>query len=726
MSPETSRSRVRMRSWLRCGGSSIVLAWITACATTPSTPPASHRDVSSDSRSSIPAPVDEAQSLASAFLSNPEYENLALSPDGKRIAAVSSHGAVDQIVVFDLDGSAGDLALPREVLRERRGERGDRASRAIVELGWAGEDNLVFAIETALRSREDGIPRTKGRSENVMSAYGQRGVGLRARKTRLYSTTLAGRSRYLGKRWQDGPTSQFQHEVIDWLPNDPDHVLLSYEGKAVRVNVKNGGRFTLVTAKSQGSTWAADHAGRIRAGISSRGWDRHIAFHARRSERDPWLTLADYDAYLEPGIWFAGFSPDPSRLYVYSDLETDLTALFEYDLATRTVGRRIAEAETKEGEVGLLIQSEQDDRLLAISSCQDRCDRIDIDPTFAETFAPVDAAFPDRSVGLVDWSQSDERFVLSVSSDVSPPEIWHFDAGSGGLEKVFSAYPGLAGRELSPMKSVRYRTRDGVEIEGFLTRPLNREGPGPLIVIPHDGPEEREYWGFDPVVQYFVARGFSVFQPNYRGSTGYGRKFAARGHGEWSGAIVRDVVDGARSLVASGFADPARIGIYGRGFGGYLALQALVEDPELFAAGASFGAVTDLPLMLADDGRFLGREAVDELFVLPASGAKGGLEAASPVHNAGRMRAPVLIGHGAENPRFHVKHANAMIGALRDAGRVVVPLLYPAATGKFLDDRDRIDFHTRLGDFFEQHLMAARGEARLERDSDEQAFRRIR
>ena len=130
--------------------------------------------------------------------------------------------------------------------------------------------------------------------------------------------------------------------------------------------------------------------------------------------------------------------------------------------------------------------------------------------------------------------------------------------------------------------------------------------------------------------------------------------------------------------------------------------------------------------MLSDDGRFLGREVVDELLVLPASGDKRVLEAASPANGAGRMRAPVLIGQGAENPRFHVKHANAMIDAPRDADRVVASLLYPAATDKFLDDRDRIDFHTRLGDFFEQHLTAARGEARPESDSDEQALRRIR
>ena len=292
------------------------------------------------------------------------------------------------------------------------------------------------------------------------------------------------------------------------------------------------------------------------------------------------------------------------------------------------------------------------------------------------------------------------------------------DLESGQVTKLFDAHPGFSGRELAPMETVRFKSRDGLVVEGYLTRAVGLEGAGPIIVMPHDGPEERDIWGFDPIVQYFAARGFGVFQPNYRGSKGYGRLFEQSGHGEWGEAVLFDVIDGARALVKAGIADPKRLGIFGRGFGGYLALQALVVEPELFAAGASFGAVTDLARMLADDRRFIGQSAIDELIVIPRPGGEAALPDFSPANRVSRIRVPVLIGHGSENPRFPEKHADVMVAALRRAGKPVESLRYEGDTQVFLDDRHRIDFYLRLGDFFERAL-SKRETADLEAASSE-------
>lgn len=712
-----SRASARLRC---CLGLSIVLAWTAGCAGPSGRPPAGDGAESSSTspvRESAPA---EGEALAAAFLSNPEYELLSLSPDGTRVAAVSSHGSVDRIVVFEL-GRGG--AEPVEVLRERRSERGLGASRAIVMLGWASNEHLVYAIETALRDPEDGIDRGNAREVTSM-ARRMRGIGSRARKTRLYSTDLDGRSRYLGKRWQDGPASQFQHEVIDLLPDDPDHILLNFEGMAVRVNVRNGGRYTLEKDDSLGASWSSDHASTIRAGVSSRGWERDFALHARRSDRDAWETLSQYDPYAEAGFWFAGFSQEPSKLYVYSDLETDRTALHEYDLDRRALGPRIAADATRGSDVVALIQSAHDDSLLAIEHCDAVCRWTYLDPLFEQKWAKVEATFPERGVRVLDRSRSETRWLVEVSSDHTAPVVAWTDLETGEVETLFVSRPGVAGRELSPMRILESSAGDHLPIVGYLTRPPGAEGPGPLVVMPHGGPADRDDWGFDPLVQYLVARGFSVFQPNYRGSTGFGREFEMSGHGEWGGAILGDVLAATRMLVENGVADPARIGIYGHGFGGYLALQALVEAPDLFAAGASFGAVTNLPLMLADNRRFLGQEAIDEKLVLPASGDESGLAASSPVNGAARIRTPVLIGHGSENPRFHEKHADAMIAALRKAGRPVESLRYVGDTGVFLDDRHRIDFYSRLGDFLVRHLLDE-DVANLEDPSDSNVPRRL-
>lgn len=675
-------------------GVAVVAAMLGACAGQPPEPRA---------EAGPSAPTAQIDPAAARFLANRRLDDLALSPDGTQLAAIESRGAEDRIVVVEL---ADPALAPRPLVRERRAERDLAASRSIRTLAWVGDSFLVYAIESALRSEEDGFARPRGRTQRPM--FQQRpGVGTRARKTRLYATDLEGRSRYLARRWPDADVSQFQHQIIGSLPDDPIHVLLNYQGRAIRVDVRNGGRLTIEpAARAEVASWAADHAGAIRAGQSGRGWDRHHRFFARRSPSDPWITVSDYDPYTEPGMWFAGFGPDPSRIYVFSDQASDRTTLHEYDLATRRPGPPITADAPKESDVTGVLLAQADDRLLALVACSDRCGLSFLDPALGRSWDRLAADFPDRNISILSRSHDDAHWIVEISSDVAAPEIHRFEPATGAHTKLFDAWPELAGHALAPMQTVRYRTRDGVEIEAYWTRPIGVEGPGPVIVMPHDGPDDRDDWGFDPIVQYLAARGFSVLQPNYRGSSGYGRAFWLRGHGEWGGAVVDDVIDGAAALVASGVADPDRIGLFGRGFGGYLALQALVEAPASFAAGASFGAITDLEILMSDDERFVGRAAVDEKVVRSAADEHGDrLATDSPAQRAGEIRAPILLAHGAQDPSHHEKHADAMASALERAGKPFESIRYPGATQGFLDDRDRIAFYSRLGDFFERHLI---------------------
>ncbi|MBY0399093.1 prolyl oligopeptidase family serine peptidase, partial [Myxococcota bacterium] len=177
-------------------------------------------------------------------------------------------------------------------------------------------------------------------------------------------------------------------------------------------------------------------------------------------------------------------------------------------------------------------------------------------------------------------------------------------------------------------------------------------------------------------------------------------------------AVLDDVIDSVRALVKSGIADPGRVGIYGSGFGGYLALEALVKEPELFAAGASFGAVTGLRGQRRYDRRFSGRAAINEKVLLPRPGASGREKAASPVQGVARIRAPILIAHGSQNPDYHEMQASSMESARSRADKDFESIRYEGATQEFLDDRDRIEFHRRLVAFFGRHLTGRPAGAR--------------
>ena len=225
----------------------------------------------------------------------------------------------------------------------------------------------------------------------------------------------------------------------------------------------------------------------------------------------------------------------------------------------------------------------------------------------------------------------------------------------------------------------------------------------PTIVYPHGGPTARDVWGYDPTVQFLASRGFAVFQLNFRGSAGYGTRHERLGYREWGLAMQDDVTDGVRWLIDQGIGDPERIGIYGGSYGGYTALMALAKTPGLFRAGASLAGVTDLPMLLEDFQWYRSEE-----FNRPTLGSAWDdgkkLDETSPLHNAERIRAPVLIAHGSEDPIVHMRHATMMASTLEKAGKEVELYIYEGDVHGFIYAKSRIDFYTRLATFFEKHL----------------------
>jgi dipeptidyl aminopeptidase/acylaminoacyl peptidase len=254
------------------------------------------------------------------------------------------------------------------------------------------------------------------------------------------------------------------------------------------------------------------------------------------------------------------------------------------------------------------------------------------------------------------------------------------------------------------MQPVAFQARDGLEIPGYLTRPTGAApAPLPTILYLHGGPSTRDVWGWDPTVQFLASRGFAVFQPNFRGSTGYGRRHAELGHEQWGLAMQDDIEDAAHWLIARGITDPRRIGIYGADYGGYAALMALVKTPELFAAGASLAGVTDLIAMLNDEA-WCRSGPRSEQTVGSWWSDRTRLRETSPAQRADRILAPVLIAHGTADDAVHVRHAERMAEALEAGGGQVETLLYPGEVQGFVDEGKRIDFYERLAEFFARHL----------------------
>ena len=611
-----------------------------------------------------------------AFFRNPSLAHPALSPDGERLAGV---------ITVD-----GQQVLVQKRLRERKFRflrNVGRSAVAVRVLGWSGRERLVAGFEEASARRFDRSP--------MGGMLEVRWLERRSRQREDVS-------------WVHPLRPGFPEPVLHWLPDDPERILMAWweEGRGTSVElvtVRSGTRTTRAPASPWIHTYYPDRDGAVRVARGTgpdRGDDRLFGRLEASGDFEP---LPDPGLVSGDALEFVGYGDDPSRIYVRAYRGGEHLALFVYDLARGELGERVYTH--PQGDVRGVIQDPADGRLLGVEVEGERTERVFFDESAARRQASIDAAFPDSATEVFARDREGRRALLRVSSATRPPEVYLYEIEEREAIFLFSSLPELDPEQLSPMRAVRYPARDGYPVPAYLTLPPGGASQGlPAIVIPHDGPSARDRWGWDALVQFLASRGFAVLQPNYRGSTGLGLSHERAGEGEWGGVMQRDVIDGARWLVEQGIADPARLGLYGSGYGGYSALLCAVQEPALFRAVASYGALTDLVALRDHPEHFRTLERnLPEFGDLPRH--TRALARISPAHRAGELRAAVLVAHGQEDPRVHPSQAQRLIEALEAAGAVHESRLYRDEAGHFSDEDRRIDFHQRLVRFFEAQLV---------------------
>jgi dipeptidyl aminopeptidase/acylaminoacyl peptidase len=453
--------------------------------------------------------------------------------------------------------------------------------------------------------------------------------------------------------------------------------------------------------------WHADHLGQVRAASGATLHGTRMFTLVRTQASGSFDELIRFDPFEQPGFIFAAFGEKPESIYVRTLGAVERSALHAYDLTTRTLGPVIFEH--PEVDVGPVWTSERDGRLIAVGYTTDRSRWHYFDPVMQRDQIEIDRALPHTQNQIVEMDQAERIALVSSSSDVAAPRYSIYDRERDELHPLPELYPDLRPEQMSPMQPIEFAARDGLVIHGYLTRPRDAAaGPLPMILLPHGGPTVRDVWGWDPEVQFLASRGFAVLQVNYRGSSGYGSRHMSLGYKQWGLAMQDDLTDAVKWAIAEGIADPARVGIYGGSYGGYAALMGLAKTPELFRAGASFAGVSDLITLLDDFELYAFSD-----FNTPTKGDdwkdREQLAATSPARLADRIRAPVLIAQGTQDPIVHEKQAHEMIDALEAAGGDVEYHIYQDEVHGFLDERNAIDFYTKLAAFFERHLL---GEAR--------------
>ncbi|HSK39099.1 MAG TPA: prolyl oligopeptidase family serine peptidase, partial [Arenibaculum sp.] len=281
-------------------------------------------------------------------------------------------------------------------------------------------------------------------------------------------------------------------------------------------------------------------------------------------------------------------------------------------------------------------------------------------------------AFPGKNVRLKSWNQAFDRFLVQTDGAGDSGTWWLVDIRTGQANDIGRTYPRVRSADVGPVQVVKYKASDGLDIEGVLTLPAGKEAKNlPLVVMPHDGPAERDYPEFDWQAQAFASRGYAVFQPNFRGSEGYGAEFREAGDRQWGKAMQTDISDGVAELARRGIVDARRACIIGQAYGGYAALAGVTIQQGLYRCAVAVAPMSDLPKMRNWLGYKVGRVSAGLRSFRAEVGTEEELAAVSPARLAARADAPVLLIHGKDDTEVPPEQSRAMERALRTAGKPV-------------------------------------------------------
>jgi dipeptidyl aminopeptidase/acylaminoacyl peptidase len=406
------------------------------------------------------------------------------------------------------------------------------------------------------------------------------------------------------------------------------------------------------------------------------------------------------------------FHRDAQRVYIQTNKGgLDLTTLALLDPATGKL-ETVESDPLQRVDLGSAWFSEATDELVGTLYSDDRERRYFKDQTFEADYQWLEKKFAGREISAVSSTLDDRQWLISAHGDMEPGETYLFNRDSRTLAFQYKVREKLPRESLAPMQAVRYKSSDGLEIPGYLTLPKGLPAKGdakalPALIVPHGGPWVRDEWGYNALAQFFANRGYAVLMPNFRGSTGYGKKFLNAGNGEWGTKMQDDLTWGVKYLVAEGIADPKRIGILGGSYGGYATLAGVAFTPDLYRAAVDIVGPSNLLTLLAAIPPYweAGRKIMYARMADPDTPAgKKWMEERSPLLSAAKIKTPLMVVQGANDPRVNRREAEQIVIALRDRGFPVEYLCAPDEGHGFARPVNNLAMFMAVEKFLAAHL----------------------
>lgn len=596
--------------------------------------------------SAQPGPARAKELPLELFAQLPQVSSPKLSPDGKYLAMIQPYKGRNHLFIQPLGG--GDpVVIPPSGKFE------------ISWFDWASNERLLVGISF------QGWRRTTPTTETRLIAINRDGSNMRSvvrpKKNKKKTGTRLGNSEQI---------AQFQDNVVDYLYDDPDHFLLSIDGdddnsnELRRVNIHTGQYIEFYGEMRGVQNWMTDRQGEVRFawGVDTIS----VLGTGRTQKRLIYYRHADgnFSDFSDAGIHRQGFgtwdlAENPDHAYMGGTGEQGRNVVIKYDLREERV------LETYEHEkydaVGL-IYGGADYTPVGVRFAGG-VDPIIFDAAWAKRYRIINKALPNSDNVIVSTDAARNLHLIHSSSDIDSGVFYVFDQEAMRIDQLALIYDGLDTAEMAPMKSVFYEARDGLRIPAILTLPLGSDGKNlPTVVLPHGGPHARDTISFDYWVQFLANRGYAVLQPNFRGSTGYGKEFEEAGYEQWGLKMQDDVTDGTRWLIDQGIADPERICIVGASYGGYAALMGVVKEPDLYRCAASLNGIGDIPRHMRSKRKYIGGAlGTDHI-------NQKGQHDISPEAHVKTINTPILLVATEDDRTVDYRQSKDMARALKKAG----------------------------------------------------------
>ena len=607
----------------------------------------------------MPAPLIDVKT----FFKNPNKSGLRISPDGSYFSYKADYKGRMNIFVQKVTDTIG-IRVTNDTLR------------SIGSYFWKG-DRIVY-------------PQDIGGDENFQL------FSVKADGSNLKALT---------------PFPGIHTNVIDALKEIPgkEKELIVGINRRIRecddpylLNIETGELKLLYENKENYDTWVTDNTGVIRLASKPNGLD--ISWSYRNNEKETLSSLVTISSNDQFTV--GSFDKENKNIYVLSNIGRDKVILVEYDPSAKKEVKELYS--NKDYDLSSIIFDKKKGTLVSVSWTGEKPERYFFDKEWEKIYQGLDQKFEGYTANIYGYDDSRTKAIVGIYNDRMPGRSYIYDFKTMEIKEATNPASWIIEKQMGHTRPITYKSRDGLDIHGYLSLPVGVEAKNlPVVVNPHGGPWSRDEWGYNPEVQFLANRGYAVLQMNFRASTGYGKKFYEAGFKQWGRKMQDDITDGVEWLKKEGIADSNRIAIYGGSYGGNAALFGVTLTPDLYAAGVADVAASNMFTFIKNLAPEWG-PYIKQFYEMVGdpNDPKDSMMLAeiSPLFHVDKIKAPLFISCGANDPRVSRAESDQMVAALKKRGLYVEYMVKDNEGHGFNNQDSRFDFYGAIEKFLDKYV----------------------